>query len=243
MAATQYRRLDARHIVGTIGSLQKRIDTRFPDSGLGSVCRELGEVGEAASDFTENLRRPIYWIRVLSWLLIGLLLLLGLAPFVVLFSSSSGLSGPSVTADFGGFMEGIEASLNELVLLGVAVIFLATVEGRTKRHRTLKALRELRSIAHVVDMHQLTKDPKDLLVGEGGEEEGMESMGRAELAHYLDYCSEILSLTSKLAALYLEGFDDHVVIGAVNEIENLVAGLTRKIWQKIMILDRMVLES
>jgi hypothetical protein len=64
----------------------------------------------------------------------------------------------------------------------------------------------------------------------------------AHLAHYLDYCSEVLSLTSKLAALYLKGFDDHVVIGAVNEIEQLAAGLSRKIWQKIMILDRVALE-
>jgi len=63
------------------------------------------------------------------------------------------------------------------------------------------------------------------------------------LAHYLDFCSEILSLTSKLAALYLEGFDDHVVIGAVNEIEGLTSGLMGKIWQKIMILDRMALGS
>lgn len=52
----------------------------------------------------------------------------------------------------------------------------------------------------------------------------------------------ILSLTSKIAALYLEGFDDHVVIGAVNEIEELAAGLSMKIWQKIMILDRVAVE-
>ena len=138
-------------------------------------------------------------------------------------------------------MEAIEATLNELVLLGVAVIFLATAEGRIKRHRSLRALRELRSIAHVVDMHQLTKDPKDLLSdsAEPGEtDDDREPMSRGELAQYLDYCSEVLSLTSKLAALYLEGFDDHVVIGAVNEIENLASGLSGKIWQKIMILDR-----
>jgi len=141
-------------------------------------------------------------------------------------------------------IEAIEATLNELVLLGVAVLFLATTEGRIKRHRSLRALRELRSIAHVVDMHQLTKDPKVHPMTSGDErEEGLEVMSRGDLAHYLDYCSEVLSLTSKLAALYLEGFDDHVVIGAVNEIEELGAGLSRKIWQKIMILDRVATDS
>ncbi len=64
-----------------------------------------------------------------------------------------------------------------------------------------------------------------------------------QLLRYLDYCSEVLALTSKVAALYLEAFEDSVLIGAVNEVENLVSGLSRKIWQKIMILDREILES
>jgi hypothetical protein len=247
MTPSRYRRLDATHIVGTIVSLKHRIDTRFPGSGLGQVCGELKEVGEAAASFNESLRRPIYPIRAISWLFIGLIVLFGLAPFAVLFSAEVWVDAPGAFGGLGGMMEAIEAALSELVLLGVAVLFLATAEGRIKRHRSLKAFRELRSIAHVVDMHQLTKDPKDLLSGAGGAEDdflenGLEPLGRDQLAHYLDYCSEVLSLTSKLAALYLEGFDDHVVISAVNEIENLASGLSRKIWQKIMILDRVAVD-
>ena len=216
--------------------MRRRIDSRFPSSGLGKLCGELQEIGEGAAEFKTSLTRPIYPIRIASWSLITLIILLALAQFAL-------LENPELSfATVGDLMEAMEAALSELVLLGVAVLFLATIEGRIKRHRSLKALRELRSIAHVVDMHQLTKDPKDLLSGEPEEEEGMEAMDRKELAHYLDYCSEILSLTSKIAALYLEGFDDHVVIGAVNEIESLTSGLMGKIWQKIMILDRMVLE-
>ena len=244
MSPTRYRRLDANQIVATIRSLKTRIDSRFPGSGLGKVCGELLEIGEGAAEFIALLRRPIYPIRILSWLLIGLILLFGLAPFAVLLSPDTWAHGwLDAFGGLGGMIEAIEATLNELVLLGVAVIFLATGEGRIKRHRSLRALRELRSIAHVVDMHQLTKDPKDLLASTGYEGDGgLEAMNREELAHYLDYCSEVLSLTSKLAALYLEGFDDHVVIGAVNEIEELGAGLSGKIWQKIMILDRVVLD-
>lgn len=234
MTPSRYRGLNASQILNTIRSVKKRIDRRFPGSGLGKVCGELEEIGEVAAEFTHSLRRPYYPIRVVSWLLIFLIIVLALAQFALLEEMS--LSFASV----GDLMEAIEAALSEAVLLGVAVIFLATGEGRLKRHRSLRALRELRSIAHVVDMHQLTKDPKDLLAGDTDvEEEGVEAMDRKDLAHYLDYCSEILSLTSKLAALYLEGFDDHVVIGAVNEIEGLTSGLMGKIWQKIMILDRM----
>jgi len=64
-----------------------------------------------------------------------------------------------------------------------------------------------------------------------------------ELGGYLDYCSELLSLTSKLAALYAERFSDSVVLQAVDEVETLTTGLSRKIWQKIMMLDARVGEA
>ena len=54
---------------------------------------------------------------------------------------------------------------------------------------------------------------------------------------YLDYCSEMLSLIGKLAALYVQKFDDPVALAAVNEVEDLTTSLSRKIWQKIMIIN------
>ena len=59
-----------------------------------------------------------------------------------------------------------------------------------------------------------------------------------ELTRYLDYCSEMLALLSKLAALHTQHFNDPVTLEAVNDVENLTQGLARTIWQKIMILDR-----
>ncbi len=44
-------------------------------------------------------------------------------------------------------------------------------------------------------------------------------------------------VTSKIAALYVQYFDDQVALQAVNKIENLTIGLSRKIWQKVMIID------
>ena len=38
-----------------------------------------------------------------------------------------------------------------------------------------------------------------------------------QLGRYLDYCSELLSLTSKLAALYAQNLPDPVVIDALSE--------------------------
>jgi len=115
------------------------------------------------------------------------------------------------------------------VFLGLAVLFLANVETRIKRRRALAALHELRSIAHIVDMHQLTKDP-DQFLAQG-------TMTRFELSRYLDYCAELLSLTSKVAALYVQDSQDPVLLDAVNDVETLTTGLSRKIWQKIIIID------
>jgi hypothetical protein len=83
-------------------------------------------------------------------------------------------------------------------------------------------------------MHQLTKDPESLGGTSGAAEH---PMTRVDLARYLDYVTELLSLVSKIAALYVQRFDDEVAMDAVNDIESLTTGLSRKIWQKITLLD------
>jgi hypothetical protein len=86
-------------------------------------------------------------------------------------------------------------------------------------------------------MHQLTKDPEWVLDrGRGTGVLPPRTMSRFELSRYLDYCSEALSLAGKVAALYVRDFDDPVALQAVNEVEDLTTGLSRKIWQKLSIL-------
>ena len=48
----------------------------------------------------------------------------------------------------------------------------------------------------------------------------------------------MLALTGKLAALYMQDVRDPVIIDTVSEIEDLTGNLSRKIWQKIMILRK-----
>jgi len=59
-----------------------------------------------------------------------------------------------------------------------------------------------------------------------------------QLCRYLDYCTELLSMISKIAALYVQNFPDESALEAVDQVESLTNGLSRQIWQKIMILDR-----
>jgi hypothetical protein len=87
-------------------------------------------------------------------------------------------------------------------------------------------------------MHQLTKDPER---STGGKKQTASSprhnLTPFELTRYLDYCSEMLSVTGKVAALYVQKYDDPVVLAAAEDIETLTNGLARKIWQKIMIIN------
>jgi hypothetical protein len=90
----------------------------------------------------------------------------------------------------------------------------------------------------------LTKDPERLLTRANDTASSPKrTLSSPELLRYLDYCSEMLSLIGKLAALYVQKFNDPVALAAVNEVEELTTGLSRKIWQKIMILDSFLAEK
>jgi hypothetical protein len=142
------------------------------------------------------------------------------------------------TPEIFGVFQGVEAAANMVVLVGAALFFLVTLESRMKRRQSLRDLHAFRSIAHVIDMHQLTKDPSIVLEpGPQTDSSPVRTMNRFELSRYLDYCSEMLSLNSKLAALYAQNLPDPVIIEAVKDIEQLTTNLSSKIWQKITIID------
>ena len=60
------------------------------------------------------------------------------------------------------FVQMIDSALNSLVLLGAGILFRITLENRRKRGRVIRAVNRLRCIAHILDMHQLTKDPDSM---------------------------------------------------------------------------------
>jgi hypothetical protein len=52
-----------------------------------------------------------------------------------------------------------ESLVNDLVFAAIAVVFLWAFPERLERRDLLRLLHRLRSLAHVIDMHQLSKDP------------------------------------------------------------------------------------
>ena len=231
--AHSYRSLDPERVIETISALHKRITERFPGAGLGEVCAELNAIAQQNSARAEAIGRRNVWLRALVFALLaaGVWLLVRIAMLITVSTSATADNVYSV-------LQGVEAAMNIIVLMGATLFFLITIEDRLKRRRALTALHELRSIVHVIDMHQLTKDPSmGVKVGSDTPSSPRRTLTRFEVTRYLDYCSEMLSLTSKVAALYAQAFPDPVVTDAVSDIERITAGLSQKIWQKIMILQ------
>lgn len=225
-----YESLQADEIIATVGRLKQRIDDRFPDSGLGRVCDHLHGISRQASERARWIKQPIVRLRIGTWLLVAALVVV--IGYVVLWILSQ-------RADFNlpDAVQMVDAGTSTAIVVGGLLFFVISIERRIKRRRALHAIDELRSLAHIIDMHQLTKDPERLrtrwIITPSSPRQTMTAF---ELDRYLDYCSEMLALTGKVAAVYAQAFDDDVALAAVNDVEDLTTGLARKIWQKIMVL-------
>ena len=217
--------LNEKKLVETIGRIRDRIGTRFPDSGLCDVAGKIETLTREAVKKAEAIRRPDWRLRVL----VGLVFLLAIVAIIAQAPTREDqVSFWKATFQF------LDVTKVGTAVLMATPIFLITLETRLKRHRALKAIHELRALAHIIDMHQLTKSPDGIRpVDVAGK-----TLDAGGMAVYLNYCTELLALISKLGQLYVQDFSDATVLAAVDRFEELTNGLSNKMWQKIMILDR-----
>jgi hypothetical protein len=227
-----YRRLDPQKIIETIKALQGRIEERFPGSGLGKVVAELQGVAEETVAQTHWIQKPHLPLRAAA-------IILSLAIVALVISLLFNIHKFQFD-DFINTVQGLDSSIGSVVFIGAAILFFVSWENRIKRSRALKAIHVLRALAHIVDMHQLTKDPESYFAQtQQPSTLAKRPMTPFELTRYLDYCSDALALLSKIAALYGQGFQDPILLDAVDDVEDLSAGFSRKIWQKITILENL----
>lgn len=217
-------------IVETISRLRDRIADRFPESSLLEVSEKLHILGRRAEEQAESIGRPYLLLRVIAALLsLGLVVCLGLTFYFVKL--------PDKPIELVDFLQGLDSGANQVVLFGAAIYFFLSLERRLKRRRAMVVVNELRSLAHLIDMHQLTKEPARLVPKEITlPSSPKRPLSEQSLSRYLDYCCEMLSLIGKIAVVYVQQFDDAVAIASANEVEDLCTSLSGKIWQKIMLI-------
>ncbi len=226
-----FRSLDPEKILATADRLERRVVERFPGRGLARVAGEVVTLARATRAEVEALQPPLWWLR-------GLVALVVVAGAAVFLWVGSILPLSQVGREAIGSVQSIEAAINTALLAGLGLVALVRLEARVKRNRVAARLHELRSIIHVIDMHQLTKDPVTLSPDfTPTETSPARDLTAVEMSRYLDYCSELLAITGKLAALYSQAVPDEGVAQAVTDIELLGSSLSRKIWQKISLID------
>jgi hypothetical protein len=233
VTTSQYRSLDDAEIAQTLERLHRRISERFPGSGLAKVSGELIAVRRETEECVEYIRSPHWPVRIV----VGAAILIMIV--AVAWMATNTMRLPLHIEGQADVIQAIDATASTAVFFGLAVIFLLRLEPWLKRRRALYVVHQLRSLSHVIDMHQLTKDPERMMSPEMSDTSSSpeRTMDAALLGRYLDYCSELLSVASKLSALLVQYFNDPILLGAVDEIETLTTGLSGKIWQKIQLLD------
>jgi len=227
--------LAAGHVGSTVEQLERRIHARFGERGLTKAARDLGSlvllVQSEAAQSRERLRRTTLTARALSITIVA-----GAVVALAFSLRSAVVDGLPRTADWVPLSESL---VNDLVFAAIAVVFLWAFPERLERRDLLRLLHRLRSLAHVIDMHQLSKDPEQTSPNYTPTAQSVQhGLDADQLHHYLDYCSEMLSLTAKTAALCAEHSTDGVVLETVSYIETLTTDLSNKIWQKISLLPR-----
>lgn len=224
---SEFRHIEAGRLRETTAWLEKRIVATFPGRALGELAFDLGDLVGDVGEHCERLAKPNWPLRILVASAILLLFLLLGATFSALPLSAEGVTWIDL-------LQGIEAALNELVMAGLVVLFLASIENRRKRGQALAGLRDLRGMAHVIELHQMTKDPEIAMARAQGAE--VDHLGPKELALYLSFCADLLSIVGKTAALYGQVLDDSVVLATVDEVEGVSSRAAGKIWQKMALI-------
>ena len=231
----RYERLDPAAVQATVDRLQARITARFPDRNLRHVAEELAGLVRDVDEEETRTRRHEHAARVVS--LVAVVLVVGATVFALGMAVRDAVDAAESLRAFE-WLPVLESAINDTVFAGIAVWFLVALPGRLQRAATLRRLHRLRSLAHVIDMHQLTKDPERLRPSFRATAQSVEAdLDADDLAAYLDYCTELLSLVAKAAALCAEESTDSVVLDTVSTVETVTGGMSTKIWQKIATLD------
>jgi hypothetical protein len=218
-------------VVETLDTLLARILERFGECGLANICAELCGIAREDSRRAFRIGRSYMWLRALVFVILAAGL--GTLAWVLMRIDVT----KTATDNTLLVLQGIDAAANLTVLTGAVMIPLIKLEQSLKRRRALAALHELRSVIHVIDMHQLTKDTSKFIVGGNTPSSPPLLLDEFQMTRYLDYCSEMVSLTSKVAVLFGQSLVDQAVADVVSDIERVGAGLSQKIWQKIIILQ------
>jgi hypothetical protein len=238
------KRLQGTSLVDAAIELSQRISVEFPARGIAKEAQELSRDAQSFVQEAESLSR-----KGVTFYAIWLLVILGLGSWLgttslMLLRIWNLIQQKQESLDLFQSMQGIDSGIHIAVSAALAIYFVATLERRRKRRMAFNGLNSLLNFAHVIDSHQTDKDPTAF--ASGRPRAGVTTkipLDPPELLRYLDYCSEMLSLVRRFAALYGQESGDTVIAESVDNIADLTSSLSSKIWQKITILNNYMIHK
>jgi hypothetical protein len=220
-------RLVSGEVIETAKNLAGDINSRFPDSQLALLARELSVLATATEERGRQAHRPFLAIRTLSALAIGLLLL-------GLWYLAGHIHAKWELSTFNDVLGAVNTGFNLVVLLAGALWFCATFEARIKRKETLGFIEELREFVHVVDVTQLNHTP-ELYRSTQRAGVGLAAIDET----YLFRSTQMLGVISILAHLYTRGVTGDSVLRAASEVQTLTLAVSAKHLAKAEAVQRM----
>ncbi|WP_139558877.1 hypothetical protein [Methylotetracoccus oryzae] len=220
-------RLDSSTVIHTAENLRKDIVAKFPGSTLARLSQELETLARQADEKITSFTRPVYKIRVLSFLAILAAIFF---PIWALSHVNTSWKFETVTDLF----EALDAGFNLTVLLAGALWFLYSFEADSKRQKALKSIRELRQFIHTIDITQMYYTP-DLY-----KPDSHLSRSTAKLDYsYPLLCANMLGIIGNLSALYTQADTSDSLWRAASEVEALVNSLSTKLASKAEVIRSM----
>lgn len=223
-------RIQHEKIVASLAQLAQRIEERFPNSGLLQLTQEIQSEVKGIPDSFVVISQSPRAFGFFKFLVIAL----------VIGAIAGMVSQIEMTQDFwtAGVFSQVLASLVQLaVYVGILILFVFTFEKKVKTKKALACMNAYREFAHLIDLHQLAKDPTTFLKNyQPSSASRKNDLGKFLMSRYLAYCNELLSFLGKATALYVHQFPFEPLMSAADQIEDLTTGLSIRIWQKNSVL-------
>lgn len=214
----------------TASRLVERIQQRFGDDPLTDIARQVLDVAKMSEKRIARALRVGFFIRMLTWPLV-LAAGVGIAWWVKSLNLTLRVN------DAGDLAQSLDSVFQLLLVLGAGGWFLLSIGTKAQRRSLFKALQELHALTQVIDLVQLDKDPDRLHFSSDQRTPTSPTLGKANtaflLGRYLDYCSELLSVLSKIACLYRERVSDEAVLSRLGDFDRLSNQLRANIGSKM----------
>lgn len=226
--------IGAKGLSEAAATLESRIRARFPTSSLLANASWLRVIIGNAPSETRAYKRRFFALRFV-FLMVAFVIAAALTFAIYQLNLNY---KPASLVDLAQL---VESGINDIIFLSLGAYFLFRIEPWIKRRRMLLFLGKLRDLIHVTQLLQMHKDPERVVRPDDRSTAASPDLGDVGtsaflMGKYLDYCLDMLTLISAVAAFVGRDVTDKQLRDGIWEIEELCSTISAKISNKTLML-------